>query len=413
MLTSERILLLVVAVLSLAWHAITVQSAWESEGHGRGLRDFASYYYADAAADAGKDPYVVANARGQARADLVLSTVHPFFYPPPFLWLIDGLSSLSPREAYRAWFWLNELAVLGACLALIGWWRDLGDRTLVLIPITLATLTAIENNLVMGQANLPVLALVIAAAWAEERGRSPLAGALLGLACMLKMSPALIVAWWLLRRRWHAAAWAIGAAVALSLVSLLSVPLDTQVRFYREVLPTFGSGDYNGLAVPIGLFGNHSLPDLYNLVFPGGGRILSPAAQSLSSATALALPALTLWRVRGDHREPWTIAAQLGALCTCMLLIPVYTYEHHVVFAIPAAVAAAGAVLTGRLPRGWTLPVLLAWALWAAPLQAFKSQAQVVEPAWAGLIIEESKFTALLVFYAACMWLAAGPRPRT
>jgi hypothetical protein len=173
MLTSERILLLLVAVLAIGWHATTVQSAWEANGQGRRLRDFASYYYADAAADVGQDPYEVRHARALARADLVLSTVHPFFYPPPFLFLTDPLSRVSAREAYRGWFWLNELAILVACLALASWWWELGERSIVLVPLALAALTAIENNLLMGQANLPVLALVIGGAWAEERKQSP------------------------------------------------------------------------------------------------------------------------------------------------------------------------------------------------------------------------------------------------
>jgi hypothetical protein len=183
-----------------------------------------------------------------------------------------------------------------------------------------------------------------------------------------------------------------------------------QLRFYREVLPAFGSGDYNGLAVPISLYGNHSLPDVYNLLFPGTGRTLSPTAQSLGTATALALPVLTLWSARRGPQDAWSGAAQFGSLCVCMLLIPVYTYEHHVVFALPAAVVAGGAVLTGRLPRAWSLLILLAWPVWAGSLQGFKSQAQSIEPVWASLLIEESKFAALLVFYAACVRLGVQAR---
>lgn len=403
----ENPILLLIATLALGWHLATMQSAWERSGKGRAPRDFASYYYADAALDHGKDPYEVRNLRAEARGDLRLTQVHPFFYPPPFLLLTDGLSLMDLGAAYRFWFWFDELAALAVALALGWWWRRLGLRVTALVALSLATLTAIENNHLMGQANLPVLALVIGALWADSVGRTELAGVGMGTACMLKMSPALFVLWWLLRGRSSSARWAVGTAVVLSLATLKVMPFAMQLRFYTEVLPTFGTGDYNGLTVPIDLFGNHSLPDLYNLALPGTGRVLSEPAQLLATLTALMLPALTLWRLRDEPADAWAAAGQVGALCVCILLIPVYTYEHHVVFALPAAVAAGGAALHGRLHRGWLLPLALAWAAWCAPLAWLKRQATAMPEAWSALLLEESKFAALLVFYAACLWLGS------
>ncbi|TNE90952.1 MAG: DUF2029 domain-containing protein [Deltaproteobacteria bacterium] len=412
----ENPLLLLIATLAIGWHLAAVQSTWETSGKGRPLRDFASYYYADAALDAGKDPYVARNIRAEARKDLVSGTVHPFFYPPPFLLLTDGLSAFDARTAWQLWFWLDELAVLAVALALGWWWRRLGLRVTVLVALSLATLTAIDNNHLMGQANLPVLALVVAALWADSVGRTEVAGISMGTAAMLKMSPALFVVWWLLRGRTSSALWAAGTAVALSVATLLVMPWQMQLRFYTEVLPTFGTGEYNGLTVGIGLFGNHSIPDLYNTAFPGNQRVLSSPAQTLATITAAFVPALTLWRLRDEPADAWAAAGQVGALCVTILLIPVYTYEHHVVFAIPAAVAAGGAALHGRLHRGWILPLVLAWAAWSAPLTEVKHFALGLGNEWAALLLRETKFAALLVFYAACLWLGSAlhiPAKRT
>ena len=161
--------------------------------------------------------------------------IHPFFYPPPFALFIDGLSALDVRTAYQWWFWMDALATLAVALALGWWWRRLGLRVSVLVALSLAALSAIPNNHVMGQANMPVLLLVLLGLWSDSVGRSPLAGILVGTACMLKMSPALFVAWWLLRGRLTSASWAVGTAVGLTLASLWSVPAEIQWRFYTAV----------------------------------------------------------------------------------------------------------------------------------------------------------------------------------
>lgn len=400
-------LLLIVATLAIGWHAASVQTAWEHSGKGASPRDFASYYYADLALDHGKDPYSTRNLRAEARKTAQFKNIHPFFYPPPFLALTTWLSKLDIRTAYQVWFWFDELAVLAIALSLGWWWRRLGIGVTVLMCLSLATLTAIPNNHVMGQANFPVLALVIAALWADSEGRSEIGGSLMGVACMLKMSPALFVAWWLLRGRTTSVLWACGMGLFLSIVTLLVMPFDMQWRFYTEVLPTFGTGDYNGLTVSIGLFGNHSIPDIYNAIWPSPDRVLSPTAQIMSTTTALLLPALTLYRLREDPADAWAAAGQVGALCVTILLIPVYTYEHHLVFAIPAAVATLGAAFHGRLHKAWIPVLLLAWVAWSADLPWMKRMARhVAGTPWA-IVIEESKFAALLVFYAASLWLGS------
>ena len=408
----EQVMLVLVATLSIGWHLASLQSAWETSGKGAAPRDFASYYYADAALDAGKDPYVTRHLRAEARKDAVFRGIHPFFYPPPFALFIDGLSALDVRTAYQWWFWMDALATLAVALALGWWWRRLGLRVSVLVALSLAALSAIPNNHVMGQANMSVLLLVLLGLWSDSVGRSPLAGILVGTACMLKMSPALFVAWWLLRGRLTSASWAVGTAVGLTLASLWSVPAEIQWRFYTEVLPTFGTGAYNGLTVGIDLFGNHSIPDLYNAIWPAqSNRVLSPMARVLSSGTALVLCLGTLTLLRRAPVDAWAAAGQVGALFACMLLVPVYTYEHHLVFAIPSAVVAGGAALHGRLSARWLLPVALAWCAWCVPLPWLRASAAELSLPMS-LLVEECKWAALVLFYVSCISLGASPPRR-
>ena len=399
-------MLAVVAIaLALGWHARETWDTWERSGQGRQVRDFKSYYYAVEVAAAGKDPYKTPNLHLAAVQDGVLG-VHPFFYPPPFVGAMAWTRAVDVHTAYRIWFWLDEAATLLAALILGLWWRRLGTAVPVLLAIFVATMTAIPNNHLMGQVNLPVLALALGGLMAEERGRDDLGGVLVGIACMLKMSPALLVLWWLLRGRTRAVRAAVVTALVLSVAVLPLVSFDVQWRFYTEILPKFGSGEYNGLRVPIHLFGNHSLPDLANAIFPGGGHRLSTNARALSLIAISLLLGGTYWHFRVEPVDAWAAAGQISAIMVAMLLVPVYTYEHHLVWALPAMTLAAGAVVHGKLPRAWALPVLLACVALCAELSWLKTEwaeaGRTTPLAWG---LREVKTAGLIVLWAATMLL--------
>jgi alpha-1,2-mannosyltransferase len=371
-------------------------------------RDFASYHLAVHTLAAGDDPYDVQALATTARSLDLRVRPHPFFYPPPFLPMMRWCLGVPLREAYRQWVVVDALCA-GASLAVLGVaWRRLHPLVPIAAALCFGTTTAIVNNQVMGQANHLVLLLVVLGIWLDGRDRPRAAGVLVGTAAMLKMSPALFVAWWVLQRRWAAVGAAIGTAVGLSVLALLQVPLGLQVHFYLDVLPGFASGSYNGLSVPIHLFGNHSIPDLANAAFPGTGTVLSPTARTLSRLATLALLAGTAWRLRRPRPDPLAHAAQASCIAVLMLLVPVYTYEHHLVWALPAVIVLAAGLGTGRLHRGWIPVVLLAAWVLGYDLQVLKRWARV--SAYGGLL-EESKFLALFTLYALTAWLGGTRAP--
>jgi alpha-1,2-mannosyltransferase len=233
----------------------------------------------------------------------------------------------------------------------------------------------------------------------------------MGAACMLKMSPALFVVWWLVRREWVAVASAVAAAVVLSVLSLPFAGPAAQLTFYREVLPSFSSGDYNGLGVPITLFGNHSFPNVVHQLFPAQGQ-LSGAGRALSSMFALGSLAGLAWWFRAPAEDPFARAAQISAFGVLLLLVPVYTYEHHLVFALPAAVLAVAAAERGRLGAQWITPVALCLTVLFFDLQVLKAEAEAVRGAawWLAGAIQELKFGALLGLLLTMAHLGGGSR---
>ncbi len=402
--------ILVVAVAA-AWHLLTLLSpAWMSATRASRGRDFASYYYAARVAAEGGDPYDKQALAKAAREDGSSRGVHPFLYAPPFLLLVSWTPAVGVETAYRIWFWLHELASLLAVLVLWRWWRPLGPHLPVLLAVVFALMTAIPNNHAMGQANFAGLALALAGLWQTDERRPWLGGALMGAACMLKMSPALWVFWWIARREYRAVAGAVLAGLVLSLLTLPLAGLTVQLGFYTDILPTFGSGDYNGLSVPIGLFGNHSIPNLIDALLPGEGGTLAPAARAISGILALALlgsltvlfadPPAHSSEPRADQLQRAAQAACIGVL---ILLVPVYTYEHHLVFALPAAVIALHAAIVGRLERRWLVPVALCVGVLLFDLRGLRGLAQSLPRTLDAVaaILRELKFAALVGLLAA------------
>ncbi len=369
-------------------------------------RDFASYYYAVQVAASGGDPYEVEALSAAARADETRDTVHPFFYPPPFLLAVAWALPLDLETGYRIAYWLDELFLIAAMLALWWWWRPLGSAVPLSIVVWASLMLPVSYGHLMGQVNGMILALVIAGLWLAETKREIPGGFLVGAACMFKMSPALFVAWWLIRGRRRAAAAAIGAAFVLSIAALPFVGVGGQIRFYTEILPAFGSGDYNGLIVKIGMFANHSLPNLADQLLPGDGTRLGAAAQLLSAGISLALLAACGWKFRGPATAE-RIAAQAAALFAIALLIPVYTYEHHLVFALPAM--ALGSVLAwrGDLPRWAGVGIVAAAITLCLPHQLLKPLAKVTLGEPLGWFVQEAKFVSLLVLLGAMFAVAA------
>lgn len=387
-------------LVGIAVHVGALKTGWDQVRNNKSGRDFASYYWAVHAADAGLDPYDKADLGALSKERGGRRAVHPFFYPPPFVLALQWVKPLDLGAAYRAWFWIDVGALLAALLAL--WKTKPREPVLICAAVLLAAWTPAVNNHVMGQANLPVLALTLLGVLsAEQQGwRSWTGGALVGVAAMLKMSPGLLVVWWLVRGRWKPALAACGVAVALSLASLPVVDLDTQLRFYTEILPSFGSGEYGGLTVPVSLFGNHSIPNLWAQLWPAADG-LSTRAQWASTATNGALVvAAFVWL-----RKPSDPLAALGGLSVLMVVIPVYAYEHHVVACWPAWAAVAVALWQRRLHWGWLVALVPALVVQCWTIASWKAMALDQGPAlhW---VFQEAKFAALCIVGLASMLCA-------
>jgi hypothetical protein len=408
MTTRERAMWALFIGLALVAHVDQTLLLWRMLERFGGA-DFSSFYYGFQAAALGLDPYDAELVAMLGAADGVDASIHPYFYPPPFLLVMAPWSLLTFDAAYRSWFFVDTGLMVLATGLLAAVLRGEGPRIPWVVVLAVLSLTASANNHPMGQMNWLCLTLVLGGVWAERRGRPALGGALVGAAALVKVTPVLFVLWWALRGRYRAAAAAIGAAVAGSVATAVILPWRVTWRFWSDVLWGLGSGDYNGLLVPIGLFGNHSMPDWFHRVWPGGETELSTPAAWASRAFGVAvLASLAVFWKRAPEQSS---NAEFAALAVAMLLVPVYTWEHHLIWALPAMVLTFHAVLVRRLSPWWLALLVPADVFLSYELRNLRVTGTAIADTapWAATLLRESKTLGLFALLAASMRLATRP----
>ncbi len=212
----------VVAFRAVQFLALTREIQW---GY-----DFSAYWSAGTRIISGEAPYTAAQLAGPYAPQAQFL----YLYPPPLAVALAPLAALFPTD-YRAaaWLWtaLGALILVASVLALHRVER-LGERYPILAGRGRWLLVAaafafppVIGELVLGNVHLVLLGL-LTLAWLgirrADRGGEWLVGAAVGVAAVIKVFPGLLLVWFLLTRRYRAAA---GAALAAAAVALVTLPI--------------------------------------------------------------------------------------------------------------------------------------------------------------------------------------------
>jgi hypothetical protein len=292
---------------------------------------------------------------GEIAADLGVHNYLPFFTLFMLPW------GLLPLPVAAAVFTVFSLALFALTVVIVehllhdGWSQR--PRGTLLLTLLLA-LPYVHSCAVVGSVSLLLLFLIMAAWLLVERGREWQAGAALGLAILIKLLPAALLVFFLLKRRWRVggAAAAVVALLGLGLPLLALGPGETlaQHRAFLDRAVRGGSAVETLTATqPVKThFSNNALPMVLR-------RLLSPTNAGRWSAreefyvnfadlpararvwvyaglAGLLLAAsvvITLWRGRrwppADAAEGYVLRAQFGSWCCLMLLLSPLVWTHY------------------------------------------------------------------------------------
>ena len=307
-------------------------------GIGGPMKDLDVYLLAGRAFGRGADIY--ADGFGHS-----LATPLPYTYPPSWAAALSLVAWLPRGWLGLGWTLLN--------VALLLWvtrvsYRAFLDGQGIVWPVALACVAGIMafsapvlSVFDLGQVGLLLLAMVLADT-IPQRTRLP-RGVLVGAATAIKLTPGVFVAYWIVTKRWRAAATAIASAVGIWAVTALVRP-DLSRTYWLDIAPhPTRVGDLasvidqstNGLLLRLGW----DAPVLW------------------VGLAALAL-GIGLVRASAAHRAGNELAAVALIAIAGMLASPV-SWIHHAVWIVPAT----GVILGDGRDRGrriaWTATVVL------------------------------------------------------
>ncbi|MEV6057366.1 glycosyltransferase family 87 protein [Streptomyces sp. NPDC052107] len=251
----------------------------------------------------------------------VPGTSYGFTYPPFAAVAMLPLALLGRNAAIVASL-LANLTALAVILRILAGpdWRRHGWYRWSLCLCLLALFEPLRDTFSFGQVNLVLLALVLGDCLLLATGRERWAGAGIGLAAAVKLTPALFIGLLLLAGRRRAAA--VATAVALAATALAHWADPRASRFYwTEALwdtSRVGRLDY---------VSNQSIQGVL-------ARLGEPGRPLWATAVLLTL-CVWAWRTRQAVRAgDWTAAFALTGAAAC--LVSPITWVHHLVWLLPS-----------------------------------------------------------------------------
>jgi hypothetical protein len=378
--------------------------------------DLPSFYYAtDITFNQHSSPYQ--NGSWQEAQTQLKQKVFPYLYPPPSLLLLAPYSWFSYSGLKLAVLLVNHLCVLlliylllfrvfgGALTPASADDKDQGLMRWLLLPLLLLyTLQYHPLAVTMdhGQINLVVLVL-FCLFWLALRARKSawLVALPLALAIILKTYPILFLPLLLIRRKYMIAAFTSLYVGAMAVLSLVILPEKVWSDWINLVLPTGGYGQSPGNVFSPAIPWNQSLNGFAARTFlhpiyamdlnPAMARIIPYLAASLIIFT-LVLLAVKLTR---RHESRYVNDEFVLVLLSIFLIAPL-SWEHHLVFVLPAAMLALIHMTTGKTPIKIMVPVGLAIGLMAWPMPFIY---KITDHGPMGLLV------SLKLFAVAVLWM--------
>ena len=298
--------------------------------------DFSHYYVSALAMRHGIDPYTTDLKPLATSLRLDVGEMNIGTYPPTFILCFEPLTWLSPLPAYWLWIAMNIVFLATALYLLLD--RLPKDTDLRLALLGLAILYApITYNFYYAQTQILILLLLILFMRWLGSGRHALAGFMLALAALLKVFPAILIGYLLLRRQGKAIVYVGLGLIVGGVVTLTLVGVELSLHFF-QVLPFLTSPYW------LSSSDNVALDAMVSRLFWFSANSDGPGVEFVRRAAVvtaeLAVMALTVRATLGSSRLSDNSDEHVIALwiVTAILLSPTAWIHYLVLLLMPFAV---------------------------------------------------------------------------
>lgn len=171
-----------------------------------------------------------------------------FLYHPAVLTPMTWLAALGDQPGYLLWLLGSFLATGAALLVLLRFANKhllVGSRRLdpvaqAVIVVACFAFRPTLQTYIQGQINVFVLLMLALALWWSEDGREAGAGVMIGLAVVAKVSPVVVLAYFVLNRQWRVILWTVLTVLVLSVLAWLQFGLPVFADFVTASLFVMG-----------------------------------------------------------------------------------------------------------------------------------------------------------------------------
>ena len=260
------------------------------------------------------------------------STQPGYIYPPLFVYLILPTGWLPHAQGQQLWFGLNVLILAGflpLCIRASG--ARLAHHYWGLVVLGTVLIPPTRLCLQLGQIGILIAFLIVASFLLAPR-KWGLAGALLAIASMIKLQPALVAIHYLLRPPRRVITWSIITTVLLLLLTLLPYGTAHYASYFQTIIQ---QGKYPYASEhTISLYGFASRLFSSN---PFAVPVLDMPllATVLTLVLSLGILAIGLWIGRMKTNEHGTLLQFCFWLCVSLVLWPANGYYNLSLLLLP------------------------------------------------------------------------------
>jgi hypothetical protein len=323
-------------------------------------------------------------------AELFGRWMPPYVYPPPSILAFWPLTFFSIKSSFVAFTFISHLCLLGSMWLIIMRLsplpRQLAART-VFICFSVAyvlSFDAVKITLELGQINLIVLFLICLSLLALQEGSPPWRiAAPLSIAILLKTYPVFLLILFVARRRFRATALTLTFFGVFVAIAAVVIPPYVWSTWLTEVVPAASSTKYMNFLfshTPLDFTWNQSIEGVFKRLLgdtiwghpPLSWPALAAPLIKVSDALVIGITSFFAFRYYKRRRPVDGVADDTAAFLLMMYLVAPVSWDHHLVYILPAAVLALGFILDRRI-RGKAavgLAVILCMLAWRVELDA-------------------------------------------
>ncbi len=304
--------------------------------------DFSHYYLSALVLRTGGNPYRTDLTSLGRRLNLEVESIDHATYPPTFVLCFEPLTLLRPAAAYWVWVSITVVALAAAS------WLLLVEAGLSIEVARFALPAAVLyyplwNHFKFAQCQIMILLLLLVMMRSLRTGKDWLAATALAMAILLRVFPATMAGYLLVRREWRVLALTVIITAVGGAVTLLATGVATGLSFFGTIgfvtAPAWMSSETN---VAIGA----AISRLFGYLFGNNPSPMVEVSRSFFYAAAviivLAMAVAASWTTQGRQPDRDWRALSMWVVAT-ILVAPTAWMHYLVLLYIPLAMVLGSA----------------------------------------------------------------------